>query len=326
MAGYTESLKKVATAVATKDIIPHLTHYLIQNSEVIASDGNITVGSSFPDHREYMVPADDFDKVIARLGDDSTIEVGEEKITVKNGRYRSTIGVVHELESFNYLRPEGTKVPAPTYFVDGLKTLRPFVSDNATRSFAMAYCITAKDITVTNNIVIARYDEEFPMTVDGVEDILLPLGAADYILSRSDPLEYIQYTANSMSFIFADGSWMRTPLLAEKFPLDQVDHIIGEMDTRTVVQITDEWREAYETVSALTESAIHITPDKITGGRSVTEASAETSSPVEEETIWNAKFLDPVLQEATGWNPGSWPKPAYWVSPKCYGAVMGMRS
>lgn len=316
---FVAAIAKVKAAVATKDLAPHLTHFLVKQGEIIATDGEIFAGAPFPDARTYLVPAKEFEKVITRLGDAAEIALEENSIVISVKRYRSRVKTLADHTQYTYLHPEGTMVKPPKGFVGILRRLRPFISDNATRRFAMAYRLRASNVTVTNNVVMARCD----FAAKTKFNHLVPVWAIDNVLSRKEvELTSLQYTDKSFSFIFDDDSWLRTPLIDDAFPDDALDGVMKTAGTAKW-EVTKDWREVYATVSDLSEETIRLLPDKITGGMGHQDTQGDVKTPVKDQTAWAPKFLTPVINLATHFDPALYPKPCPWHGREIKGVVMG---
>lgn len=317
---YLAALAKVKEVVAKKALVPHLTYYLVKDGEIIATDGQVTAGAPFPQDRTFMVPAVEFDKVLNKLGDTAEINIEEGAILVTKGRYRSRINTLKDIDVFTFARPEGKMTKPPKDFVRSLRRLRPFVSDNATRVFAMAYRLRAGDMTVTNNISVARI---LLPACKIAFDHNIPVWAVDKVLGRgSGDLTAIQFTTTSFSFIFDDDSWLRTPLIDEKFPDETLDNLLSATPEASV-ELTAEWREVCGTVASLCDSTLRILPDKITGGRGQAGTEGDIESEVKALTAWDLKTLEFVLGLATHFDPSYYPKPCPWRGADVRGLIMG---
>lgn len=316
-----EALEKVKSAVSQKDVVAHLTHYLIAGGQIVASDGRMTAGAPFPDQRTFLVPAEDFEKVVMRLGKDPVITLEENAIVVKAGRYRATVRTLDPAQ-YHYQLPEGECLAVPGGFLDRLRAVRPFVSDNATQPWSLCVHCTHERLAAANNICAAiSKDSGLPPGTNA----LLPIWAVDYVLSRKEGLTGLHISANSMAFRWADGSWMRTQLVAAEFPT-QLDKMLGETPEPDW-EIPADWREAYARVADLTDDAVRLHGDRIVGGRADrTTVEGEAFTPVHKEdghTTWNPKFLTPVIEAATHWKPDAYPRPAPFRGRLIFGLIMG---
>lgn len=320
MSDYLAAIERVKNAVSSKPLVPHLTHYLIDNGEIMSTDGQLNAGGPFPDSGvKYMVPAAEFEKVLLKFGRKASIEVEQKSIVIKAGRYTARIATLADYDAFPLQRPRGEEAKNVGQLINIFRRLRPFVSDNATRPFAMAYRLRSTDVTVTNNIVLARSTHTLPKGFDH----LVPVWAVDFVLARRDAvLSSVRFDKGSFSFLFDDGSWMMSPLIAEQFPDGPCDKMLEATPDATWA-IPGDWREAFNVVAELSEDSVRLYPDRITGGVGFSEVQAEVKSPVKELTPFVTKQLKLVVETATYFDPSLFPKPCPWQSEGIKGVIMG---
>lgn len=323
-----ESIAKVKAAVAKKDIVPWMTCYCIHDGFIHATNGNIVAAAPFPDERTYLVPALPFEKSLERMpGDDIKIDISNEGLKISSGRYRAKLTTFNREQVISQ-KPEGDKIIVPEGFIDKLKAVRAFMSDNATQPFALCVLLDGEHMVATNNVaVVAAFDIGLPEMYS-----MLPVHAVDFVLGRDGAPTHIQYNENSMSFMWGDGSWMRSGLFDMKFP-QIAKTLIYDAPQPTWV-ITKDWRDVYKDVSSLVASTlqneqaqIKFYADKIVGGHGQGEFSVDIETPIpatKDHSRWNPKFLTPVIESAEMFAPELWPQ-APFTGPLVAGVIMGMR-
>jgi hypothetical protein len=325
-----EAVAKVKDAVATKDVIPHMTHFYVHDGMVHATNGRLMAATPFPDPRTYLVPAEAFRKSLDRMPtDDIKIDLDKDnvlKITCE--RYQASIRML--VSDFVQIpRPSGTFLPVPEGFMERLRAIRPFISDNATKEYALCVLIEGDHMIATNNIAVAAaFDVGLPDMYS-----MLPVWAIDFVLARdTDPIT-IAYDAGSFSFIWEDTSWVRTQLLNVKFPEIAKTMIFDAPQPEW--EIPGDWRDVYRDVSELSNSTLESTDaeirfyaDKIIGKHISGEFTASIATPVPPESpfsIWNPVFLTPVIDSSTHFETKYWPKPCPFAGPLLSGVVIGKR-
>lgn len=322
-----EAISKVKDAVASKDVVPYMTHYLVKDNMIHATNGRVTAAAPFPDDRVYLVPARAFEKTLERMpSDDIKIVLDDQQnLKISCGRYRAKLLTLKQQVIIP--GPEGQEAMCPPDFAERLRAVRHFLSDNATQPFALCVLITGNAMYATNNISVAVSDGV------GLPEMycMLPVWAVDFVLKRDTSPSHVQWTDSSISFRWDDGSWMRSQLFCEKFP-PSLPTIVEDI-ARPEWEIPSDWRDLFRDVCSMSENAdgpseVHIYPDKLVGGHLVGDMSVEIETPVPEGTPftrWNPKFLLPVVENATHLDLTIWPKPCPFHGPLVRGVVLGFR-
>ena len=121
---------------------------------------------------------------------------------------------------------------------------------------------------------------------------------------------------------------MRSQLVIGRFPEKAASMIRDSYNESPSQEITDKFREAFKDVAGLAEDTIHIYVNRIESRykKSVIEADVGCEVPDGIDcSIWGAKFLIPVISQATHWNPKAWPAPAAFKGPNVSGFVVGRK-
>lgn len=318
--GMAEALIAVKEAVSSKELVAYLTHYYIHESTVTATDGRMVACGPFPDPREYLVPADDFERVLRIVGPKGKVSIKEGAIWMSSKKRRAKIRTL-DPKDFAHLKPDGDQVTCPKDLVTALRRVRPFVSDDATKAWAMAVSLKDNAVYATNNVLLATS----PLKAK-ISDMMIPVWAVDYLLDRDVHPSKISLTESQAAFYYADGSWMRTVLVAGAAP-ENLFALAAGVDVKAGgVKITDDWREAFEAVAELSEDEVRIYPDKLTGGRAHAEIEIETVSGITDEASFNPKYMATVLERATAWDLTNYPDPAHWWGDNIRGLMVGRRT
>lgn len=320
------TIKWINEALAVKDIGPAMTHYRIINGEICATNGLITAAHPWPDDNEFLVSGIEFERILARMEgqeNDPVLTIGENNVEIRSGRFNGTIHTL-SIDSWNYPGIDGANwLAIPDTLIDVLKTLRAFISDNPSQLWAGCVALEHGNAYSTNNIALAG--RACPV---GDIEALLPSTAIDFIMKRLPGLIQWAWTDSYVAFRWDNGAWMRAQLVIGKFPEKAAALVREAYDGQPTQEITDEFRAAFNDVAELAEDAIKIYADRIESKfkKSVIEANVSCEIPDGAEcSIWGAKFLIPVIEQATHWQPSLWPKPAPFKGPNCAGFVVGRK-
>lgn len=320
MTNMREAVAKVRGALASKDIVQELTHYLVRGGFIYAQNGRMTACAPVDDTRTYLVPGDDFERALNLAKGDVVIEMVETGIRVKSGRYRATIQTLDpDLAALPDLPDEWR--PVPELFIKALTIVRPFISDNATQPWALSVGIDKGALYATNNVSLVVVE------CDGLDDVdvLLPSWAADFLLERKEVPTEMHLSAACAFFRWPDGSWLRTVLSVGEFPPAAKTMLASSPEATW--EITPELREAFKRAASLSETDIRISNDRITGGQGKTafeeELTSNVPSPNSGPSAWHPKFLGIVFDAATHIDLSAWPRPATFSGPNVRGLIAG---
>jgi hypothetical protein len=322
-----ERVNWIKDAVRGKDLgLQQLTSFYIHEGMLHASDGRMVVATPFPADGigTALVPAEPFIRVLENRpqGDFEWLRE-DDRLVLKRGRFK---GKVKLLDATQWCYPAlgSAGVFLPDGLVKGLRGLLPFVSENATKPWATCLLLKGSFLYASNNIVVAR--AKLP---DVHEEVLIPSWLAEFVVDRSDNLEW--WTAEPGKFVtfgWEDGSWCRSSLINDQFP--PVEQAIETMYFDPELLVEKPWRDAILRVARITgDPVIRLRPDGVYGaGGETILVEDDAGTPVPEgllETVWDIRFLEPVLDVATAWDPRAYPKPAPFKADGIQGVVMGRR-
>ena len=314
-----EALSWVKDALTSKAVSPELTHYLVRDGRIYATDGRMTASHLFPSKETFCVSGAEFEAVIARANNNTSIELGDGCIVVHSGRLRGTIKTIDPKDWFCPVVGE-SRIVIPSRLLPALKQLRPFISDNASRPWALCVRAAVDTLYATNNVSAVAVPE---IDLDGV-NVLIPYWAVDFVLSR-DGVTHWEHGDGYVAFHWASGAWMRTQLMNDEYP-PQVEEIIGKGGVANHA-IRPEWKAAFEEACGLIEDVLVLHPDKMTGiNKNLNvEIAAETLAPTLGYSAWVPKFLAPVIACATHWQPDTYPGPTPFRGDGIIGVIVGRR-
>lgn len=320
-----QALAWVKDALAANDMLQYLTHYLVKDRFIFASNGRLLAAHPFPFDGTFLVPGAEFEKVLGAAKDPVlTLEGGI--VHIKSGRFKGRIRTVDASTWPLETQPEALTDDQwndPTDLPEALKRLRPFVSDNATQPWATCIGLHPGYGYATNNIVIAR--TKIP---SATASVLLPSWAVDFVLSRAAGLNGWATTPEALWFSWENNAWLKAQAVIGDFPPQAA--AILQKSGRPTHEITPGWKEAFNRVASLvSDGDLYLEAKQIAGisGESM-NIEDEGDNPMPEgveRTVWDPKFLAPVIAVATHWNPAAWPSPAVFMGDKIGGVVLGRR-
>lgn len=208
------ALNFVKGAIARKDFVPALQHFLIRDGRVKSFNGELGLSSPIPVDLNIAPRADTFIQAIEACSD--TVELfmsGSEKLVVKSGDFKTHVECV-EASTFPEYPLQGEIVKLDDSLLPALAYLEPFVANDASRPWACGVLLSGESAFATNNIVLQEYwlGFNFPHRVN------LPIMAIRELLRINENPIYLQMTDNRLVFHFTGDRWLSTQLLSVEWP------------------------------------------------------------------------------------------------------------
>lgn len=329
-----DAVEKVKNALSSKDFIASLTHFHLKGGEIHAANGAMSASCPVDELLEHVVPADELTKAMSILGKEAQYLWGEEELLVKKGRRKITIRLLKP-ETIHLQEPVERKIEVPQDFIQRMKLIRPFLSDDASKPWALTawlHQVQNKLVwTATNNMSVVEVDMTLASAISYELldiDCQIPNFALDFLIQRGEGLKYIGVTEKKVTFFFHDGSKMTTQLFVQKMP-EQVSTILhGVDDNGEGFTLTPEWREAYNSIIQLSPDEIVMGATSMIARRRQATMEIEVETPVPQDdayktSYWSPKFLTPVVGIADIIDFASYPKPAKFYGVGIRGLTVG---
>ncbi len=220
-----ETLDLVFGAVATKDIVPILCHVCIYPGRMQGGDGTITIDAPFEcDLAPCAVPGQKFlNSVKACKGKPNLSLTDGGKLSVKKGSFKAYLSIL-PAENFPTDQPRGDSYSVPSDLMKVLKTLKPFISKDASRPWSMGVRFSDNFAYATNNVILARVPVDWP---EGHPTFVIPSRAVDALLELAELPSQMNVDENSATFTYNDDSWLKTQLRIDPWP--DVGAMLGSM-------------------------------------------------------------------------------------------------
>ncbi len=315
--------------VKEKDVVLHHTQFYLNNGFLHATDGRMIVGCpiNLKPKMGVFIPGKQFvriinnmplvDKPVAmELTDDYTTLI----IKVANFKAKIKVEVEGDLKVYTPISYNRT-LCMDDKLIDRLYAVRPFISDNATRPWALGAYINDGKIFATNNVSLVE------TKINKGWSGLLPYWAIDFILGQTAELKGFFTTDKVAAFYWKDNTWMQAKLLVGEFPKSAIEMLNKTIGKKLTHKLSEEWKATYFRIAALSEEKISIYKDKIfTGDESnYAEEEIKTSLPKDiQMTLWNEKFLSKVITVATSWSPQT-KTPTPFIGDNIRGMMVGLR-
>lgn len=312
-------LKFVQGAVAKKDLLPALTHFRIEGGHVRSYNGKLALSSPINFDIDCTPKAEPFVRAIQNCDETVTLSMTPAgRLSIKSGSFRAYIECV--TTETPHVVPEGEE-----FDIDGesmlqaLKTLSPFIGDDASRPWSNGVLLKGASAYATNNVILAEYwvGAQFPITC------CIPKDAIREILRIGEAPSAIQADANSISFHYSDGRWVRSNLLDTAWP--DIERIIEVESNPTPVL-----KELFDAINALRPFTDKLGRIYIENGTiSTTVEEGEGASFEIEGLEWNGVYQVDMLRLLNGVAKQAdftlYPAPCAFYGDRVRGVIIGLR-
>lgn len=317
-----EAISWVKEAVTTKALVTGMDYYNFSDDQVRATNGDITASFPIDTEHEFLVPSDEFNKIIARSTAEIKLEYDGIFVKVKSGRLSATIETL-QTDIWNY--PGAEDCPwqtCPDNLLDVLRKLLPFVSEQGTYAWSVGICLRGGWAFATNSISLAGVQYEGAEEID----VIVPIWAIKFLLATNENPIHWCWNQNYVAFEWESGAWMRSNLIAERFP-DKIAQLIEQASSADMTaEVTKDFKDAFNRVCFKDEEVVTITNEKIIVkyGKSLLEEEIETPC-LGLETHWSVKILKNVIESAEWWSPDMFPSPVPFQGNGVCGMVLGRK-
>lgn len=208
-----KELKFVQGGVSKKNLVPEMTHFAIEGGHVRSYNGVMALSAPIAFDIDCYPKADTLIKAISNCDETVVLSMTPAgKLRVHSGEFKALVSCVEKSEI--HVRPSGDMVSCDTNaLLAAFKTLEPFIGDDASRPWANGILLRGQSAFATCNVVLCEYwlGTNFPT-------INIPAAAVREVIRIGEAPTHLQADANSISFHYSDGRWIRTQLFSTEWP------------------------------------------------------------------------------------------------------------
>lgn len=317
-----DQLRFVRGAVAHKELLPAMTHFVIEKGFVRSYNGALALCAPIPFSLDCRPKAVPFIHAISMC--EETIQLAltaAGKLRISSGAFKAYIDCIDD--AAYHVQPEGEEINFDGQAVlDALRTLDPFIGNDASRPWSNGILLSGQSAYATNNVVAVQYwiGGEIPFEAN------LPKAAVVEMLRINEPPTRAQLHTNSISFHYADGRWIRSQLLDVAWP-----DIHGILSVSTsCIPLPLDLFESLEKIKPFTDKMgrVYIANGEL---RTVPKDDTETGASVKlnelawEEGIYQIDMLSLLKGVATSADFNRYPLPSIFYGDRIRGAIIGMK-
>lgn len=312
-------LKFVQGAVAKKDFIPALTHFVIENGTVRGYNGTLALCSPIPFDIACKPKAETLVRAINNCSDTVALSMTPGgRLSIRSGSFKAFVDCIDG--EAPHAEPEGDHMDIDgEALLKALKAVQPFVGDDASRPWTNGVLLRGQSAFATNNVSLAEYwiGVEFPITVN------LPRAAVKEIVRIGEAPIRAQIAQNSFTLHYANGRWIRTQLLATDWP-----DLAKVLDVASVPLELP--RQLFDGLDVIRPFADKLGRVFFQNGMLLThEGSDEGASYAMDDFaydgVYNIEILRLLDGTATRVDFSAYPRPCMFFGDRLRGALIGMR-
>lgn len=318
-----QALKFVQGAVSKKELIPAMTHFVIENGVVRAFNGNMALCSPIPFNVDCKPKAQMLIKAITNCEDVVAMNLTPAgRLSIKSGPFSAFIDC-HDEET-PYVEPEGDFVDINgEELLKALEACAPFMGTDASRVWSNGVLLDGECAYATNNVTLIEYwtEAKFPMRV------IIPSQAVKEMLRINEAPKQVRCTERSITFYYSDDRWLRAQLLNDQFP--NIERILNREHNAKDVPVT--LFDAIEKIKPFLDKneRVYLHEGQVSSVDIVSKKTEGVSYDVdglEHEGIYVYGMIMLLKGVATKLDLGAYPNPCMFFGERLRGAIVGRAS
>jgi DNA polymerase III sliding clamp (beta) subunit (PCNA family) len=321
-----EAFDRVKGAISRQDIVPALSQFAVKEGRVYAFDGRVQISTpvkALATAGAFTVPAMRMLAALeACLDHAPEVRVEGGRLYVKGGAFRAAMPL-GAVETYPFVNDTSAqKKPLAAGLLTVLRTLRPFIGEDASRAWCASVLFDGKHATATNNVILARMPSP-----NGMPACAIPVAAIDEMLRLDEDPIAVGVSQTNVTFHYKDTTRVCTTLVIAPWP-----------DVAAVLEPVHKgakMREVTDSLESAVQRVARFAPDLklpvvcLTDGRVETPAG-ELSAVVEgidniAPGTYHASPLLLVLEAATHADWSRFPRVPWSGSGKLVGVLMGVK-
>lgn len=316
-----KELKFVQGAVAKKDFLPAMTHFVIEDGRVRAYNGMIALSSPLPFDIDCKPKAEPLVKAISNCHDTVTLSMTPAgKLRVQSGNFRAFVDCIDDETA--HVLPEGEEVELDGEAVlNALKIIHPFIGEDASRPWTNGVLLKGQSAFATNNVILVEYwvGANFPVPVN------VPRQAIREMIRINEAPTHAQVTENSITFHYSDGRWVRSQLFDIAWP--DLAKVLDKPANPTPIDA-----RIFEALTVIRPFAdkmgrVFIDDGSLSTSQEHTAEGASYDIPgLPFAGIYNIQMLASLQSVATHADFTTYPNPCMFYGERLRGAIIGMRN
>lgn len=313
-----KELKFVQGAISQKDLLPIMTHFIIENGTVRGYNGTIALSSPIQFDINCKPKATPLVNAITKCKETISLSMtGAGKISIKSGAFLALVECT--TDAMPIVEPDGDM-----FTIDGdqilkaFKALAPFIATDASRPWSNGILLHAGSAFATNNVIGIEYwlGWNCPVTIN------IPRMAIKEMIRINEAPVAAQATNNSITFHYSDGRWLRSQLLDLGWP--DITKILNVVNNP--IPVDPKIFEALENIKPFVEKngAFSFVPGAIKSHRTDLEGATFEIPGLNFQGVYNIEMFSLLEGIATHIDLSFYPKAGLFFGENIRGAIAGL--
>lgn len=320
MHGVIAFLKPVVTRNAPSAVAGS---YIFRDGQVWAARPGMIAGMPVPSLLpiDANVPAEELEGVVSRMKEAPSLSLGDDGLHLSGGRLRGFVIAVRHDEPPPL--PDASMVDFAPCPPDLPAWLRLAAEHVGTRGWTSGMRLMDGRITAINDVSGVDIDA---VGLRLAAPVLLIEECASFVAGAGAPAE-IGSTPTALYCRWADGRWLQSSVLNAEMST-RVEEAFEKATEEHGVEVTAEWREAFDDAKSLSDGFVDLRPDGFHVNRGALRGPVafDTGLPDGHASRWSTRTLGPVLARASRFHPGGGQtgQPCRFSAPGFRGVVMAV--
>lgn len=313
-----DALKFVQGAVAKRDFIPEMKHFVIEDGHVRAYNGMMALSSPIDFNINCKPKAEPLVRAIASCEDVAALGMtAGGRLRIQSGGFKAFIDCI-DGEVPRSL-PEGQEVRLDgEALLQAMKVLSRFVGNDAARPWTNGILLRGQSAFATNNVCLAEYwlGVELPFVVN------IPMKAIDEVLRVGQPPTHAQLSTHSITFHYTDGRWIKTQLFETNWPdLSKILDVASNP-----APVPEGLFEGLRTIKPFADKVpyVHFSGDEVSTHQDVQLGASYKVEGLAGAGVYHIKMLALLEDVATAVDFSRYPQPITFFGDRLRGAMLGV--
>lgn len=316
-----EPLRFVRGAVSTKDLVPEMKHFVIEDGAVRAFNGVLAISCPLDLDMTCAPKAVTLVHAIENCKEETFLGLTQaNRLRIQSGPFKAFIDCV-ELDGLPHQKPEGERysIDGKT-LLEGINVCLPFVGNDASRPWTNGLLIRDGSFFATNNVCLVEYwlgGETVPLTLN------IPSAALKELQRVKEPPVSIRATDHSVTFEYSDGRWIRSQLYSTEWP--DIRQILEQPHNATPVP--ELLPEAVNAVKQFVEKdgRVYFREGSICTSQEEGLGASFAVPNLHPKGIYHVKMIELLLSAATRVDFTRYPEHLIFYGDRLRGAIIGQR-
>lgn len=272
------------SAVTSDTGAPQDTHIFLGNKFCTASNGVLSAGFKINDEIISAPNAKLFKQALSKCGDGYTLSIDGTRIIVKSGAFKAVVPCI-DPNLLSIPEPDAPVADIDDRFKAALEIIDIIKSDNGQRVELLSFLMNGQSVIGTDGKIIIEYWHgiELPTNLP-VPKIIIPA------IVGSGPLAKFGYSHSSVTFWFANGSWIKSQLYNAQWPVEQCLSVLNKQSVPSA--IPPDFFKALDAVASFSDhGTVHFERELLCSHKQTNIGATHDVPGLPKGPIYTAKYL-----------------------------------